>query len=155
MRKLRILSTLSQGSARGTSLIGSMLSNLLLVLGMCFFFGGINRVVQHFNVAVAQTASSMHAASIGSVIIPTPFQRLGNNPADSVAPISRETAVILLLVYFAYLIFQLKTHVEIYNTSSPRHKKNRRSFRENDETLMGIACIGAGTAASADITGPS
>jgi Ca2+:H+ antiporter len=27
-----------------------MLSNLLLVMGMCFFFGGLNRVEQHFNV---------------------------------------------------------------------------------------------------------
>ncbi|KAG9701265.1 Calcium/proton exchanger, partial [Aureobasidium melanogenum] len=137
-----------------TSLIGSMRSNSLLVLGMCFSFGGINRLVQHFNVAVAQTASSMLAVLIGSLIIPTAFQRLGNNPAGGVAPISRGTAIILLLVYFAYLIFQLKTHVEIYNTLSQRNKKNRRSTRENGGTLMGIARIGAGTAASADITGP-
>ncbi|KAG9887867.1 Calcium/proton exchanger, partial [Aureobasidium melanogenum] len=103
-----------------TSLIGSMLSNLLLVLGMCFFFGGMNRVVQHFNITVAQTASSMLAVSIGSLIIPTAFQKFGNNPAGGVAPISRGTAIILLLVYFAYLIFQLKTHVEIYNTPSQK-----------------------------------
>ncbi|KAG9801104.1 Calcium/proton exchanger, partial [Aureobasidium melanogenum] len=127
-----------------TSLIGSMRSNSLLVLGMCFSFGGINRLVQHFNVAVAQTASSMLAVLIGSLIIPTAFQRLGNNPAGGVAPISRGTAIILLLVYFAYLIFQLKTHVEIYNTLSQRNKKNRRSTRENGGTLMGIARIGAG-----------
>ena len=36
-----------------TSLIGSMLSNLLLVMGMCFFFGGLNKVEQHFNVTGA------------------------------------------------------------------------------------------------------
>ena len=35
-----------------TSLIGSMLSNLLLVMGMCFFFGGINRKEQAFNITV-------------------------------------------------------------------------------------------------------
>lgn len=132
-----------------TSLIGSMLSNLLLVLGMCFFFGGINRVVQHFNITVAQTASSMLAVSIGSLIIPTAFQRFGNNPAGGVAPISRGTAIILLLVYFAYLIFQLKTHVEIYNTPSQKSEKKKGATREKGETLMGIARIGAGTAASA------
>ncbi|KAG9558628.1 Calcium/proton exchanger, partial [Aureobasidium melanogenum] len=106
-----------------TSLIGSLLSNLLLVLGMCFFFGGINRVIQHFNVIVAQTASSMLAVSIGSLIIPTAFQRFDNNPAGGVAAISYGTAIIMLLVYFAYLIFQLKTHVEIYNTLSQNSKK--------------------------------
>ncbi|KAG9597203.1 Calcium/proton exchanger, partial [Aureobasidium melanogenum] len=132
-----------------TSLIGSMLSNLLLVLGMCFFFGGMNRVVQHFNITVAQTASSMLAVSIGSLIIPTAFQKFGNNPAGGVAPISRGTAIILLLVYFAYLIFQLKTHVEIYNTPSQKSEKKKGSAREKGETLMGIARIGAGTAASA------
>jgi Ca2+:H+ antiporter len=57
-----------------TSLIGSILSNLLLVLGMCFFAGGLNRVEQFFNVTVAQTASSLLALSVGSLIIPTAFR---------------------------------------------------------------------------------
>lgn len=56
------------------SLIGSMLSNLLLVMGMCFFFGGLNRVKQHFNITVAQTASSMLALAVGTLIIPAAFQ---------------------------------------------------------------------------------
>ena len=53
-----------------------MLSNLLLVLGMCFFFGGINRVEQYFNVTVAQTAASLLALCIGSLIIPTVFHSM-------------------------------------------------------------------------------
>lgn len=57
-----------------TSLIGSMLSNLLLVMGMCFFFGGWNRIEQHFNVTVAQTAASLLALAVGSLIIPAAFQ---------------------------------------------------------------------------------
>ena len=61
-----------------TSLIGSMLSNLLLVMGMCFFFGGINRVEQHFNITVAQTASSLLALAVGSLIIPTAFHSWSN-----------------------------------------------------------------------------
>jgi calcium/proton exchanger cax len=57
-----------------TSLIGSILSNLLLVLGMCFFFGGLNRIEQKFNVVVAQTAASLLALAVGSLIIPTAFK---------------------------------------------------------------------------------
>jgi Ca2+:H+ antiporter len=34
------------------SLLGSMLSNLLLVMGMCFFFGGLKHKEQSFNVTV-------------------------------------------------------------------------------------------------------
>lgn len=61
-----------------TSLIGSMLSNLLLVMGMCFFFGGINRLEQHFNVTVAQTAASLLALAVGALIIPTAFENWSN-----------------------------------------------------------------------------
>lgn len=56
-----------------TSLIGIMLSNLLLVLGMCFFFGNISRAGQDFNVAAAQAAASLLALAVGSLIIPTAF----------------------------------------------------------------------------------
>lgn len=59
-----------------TSLIGSMLSNLLLVLGMSFFLGGVNRLEQFFNVTVAQTAASLLALSIASLIIPTVFHNM-------------------------------------------------------------------------------
>lgn len=55
------------------SLIGSILSNLLLVMGMSFFFGGVNRVEQFFNMTVAQTAASLLALAVGSLIIPAAF----------------------------------------------------------------------------------
>lgn len=64
------------------SLIGSILSNLLLVMGMCFFFGGLNRVEQHFNVTVAQTASSLLALAVGSLIIPAAFHAWANSEGD-------------------------------------------------------------------------
>jgi Ca2+/H+ antiporter len=43
-------------------------------MGMCFFFGGINRMEQHFNVVVAQTAASLLALAVSSLIIPTAFK---------------------------------------------------------------------------------
>lgn len=65
------------------SLIGSMLSNLLLVMGMCFFFGGLNRIKQHFNVTVAQTASSLLALAIASLVIPAAFEAWAADGGDS------------------------------------------------------------------------
>lgn len=58
-----------------TSLIGSMLSNLLLVMGMCFFFGGLNRLEQYFNITVAQTAASLLALAVGALLVPTVFDQ--------------------------------------------------------------------------------
>ncbi|EXJ74788.1 Ca2+:H+ antiporter [Cladophialophora psammophila CBS 110553] len=119
-----------------TSLIGSMLSNLLLVMGMCFFFGGVNRVEQAFNITVAQTASSLLFLAVSSLIIPTAFEqwaRTGNNTGNTetattenakpgVAQLSRGTAILLLVVYACYLFFQLKSHSAIYNAPSAKNE---------------------------------
>ncbi|KAL8661747.1 MAG: hypothetical protein Q9202_005309 [Teloschistes flavicans] len=138
------------------SLIGSMLSNLLLVMGMCFFFGGLNKVKQHFNVTVAQTASSLLALAIASLIIPAAFEAWaangGANPTEEakVTKLSQGVAVLLLLVYIAYLVFQLKTHAEMYNAPSPKGEKRNKSNNkaEAGDAIRSMARAGAGMSAS-------
>lgn len=103
-----------------TSLIGSILSNLLLVMGCCFFFGGLRRQEQFFNTTVAQTAASLLALAAASVIVPSVFDAAQDTGPDKVAALSRGTAVILLLVYAAYLIFQLKTHQTVFSEQSQK-----------------------------------
>ncbi len=97
-----------------TSLIGSILSNLLLVLGMCFFAGGLTRPEQYFNTVVAQTSASLLALAVAAVIVPTVFDIASDTPQSDVAKLSRGTAVILLVVYGAYLFFQLGTHSTVF-----------------------------------------
>jgi len=103
-----------------TSLIGSILSNLLLVLGMCFFFGGLQRQQQFFNTTVAQTATSMLALAVAATIVPTVFDVASNTTTLDVATLSRGTALILLVVYIAYLFFQLKTHHTMFSETSQK-----------------------------------
>ncbi|KAJ5545246.1 Sodium/calcium exchanger membrane region [Penicillium sp. DV-2018c] len=130
-----------------TSLIGSILSNLLLVLGMCFFLGGIDRVEQHFNVTVAQTAASMLALAVSSLIIPTAYHRWSNlEKTDGTAALSRGTSVLLLIVYGCYLFFQLKSHADMYNRPSPKVERRHGKVGEGDAS-RGIAQIGKMTAA--------
>ena len=59
------------------SMLGSILSNLLLVMGMCFFFGGLRHrgstgagMEQEFSAAVAQTTCSLMTLSSASLVIP-------------------------------------------------------------------------------------
>jgi len=59
-----------------TSLIGSMLLNLLLVLSICFFFRGVNRIEQYFNIIVVNTAASLLALFVSSLIILTAFHSM-------------------------------------------------------------------------------
>lgn len=115
-----------------TSLLGSMLSNLLLVLGMSFFLGGINRIKQDFNTTVAQTASSLLFLAVSSLIIPTAFESWANTNTDKtttnqplvsgVPELSHATAVILLIIYASYLFFQLKSHTIWYTAPSEKNK---------------------------------
>jgi Ca2+:H+ antiporter len=129
-----------------TSLIGSILSNLLLVMGMCFFFGGVNRLEQFFNITVAQTAASILALAVGSLLIPTAFT-WGQGAADVKTnldeQLSRGTAIILLFVYGAYLFFQLKSHRALYNEPSQKVEKRKRSKKEEGATLAALAHSGA------------
>jgi Ca2+:H+ antiporter len=106
-----------------TSLIGSILSNLLLVLGMAFFAGGINRSEQKFNTTVAQTAASMLTVSCASLIVPTAFHLASSDNDNGITQLSRGTAVLLLLVYLSYLFFQLKTHEHLYSAESEKTPK--------------------------------
>ncbi len=126
-----------------TSLIGSMLSNLLLVMGMCFFFGGLRREEQHFNVTVAQTAASLLALAIASIIIPSAFDLWTTTTETPIAEISRGTAVILLVVYGCYLFFQLKTHAAMYNVESEKVAMRPRKNRMQEGAIMkGLAAAG-------------
>jgi Ca2+:H+ antiporter len=105
-----------------TSLIGSILSNLLLVMGFCFFFGGLRRQEQHFNHTVAQTAASLLALAAAAVIVPSVFNVAAQDfiTQQDIAKLSRGTSVILLIVYIAYLVFQLHTHQEVFNEESQK-----------------------------------
>ncbi|KAK4214822.1 Sodium/calcium exchanger protein-domain-containing protein [Rhypophila decipiens] len=127
-----------------TSLIGSILSNLLLVMGMCFFFGGLRRQEQFFNTTVAQTAASMLALAVAGVIVPTVFDSARErDDVTAVAALSRGTSVILLVVYGAYLIFQLHTHSKVFAEES--QKVEAKPF--NKRSLLGKPSLKEGAIA--------
>ncbi|KAF4846574.1 Vacuolar calcium ion transporter [Colletotrichum siamense] len=128
-----------------TSLIGSILSNLLLVMGFCFFFGGLRRPEQYFNTTVAQTAASLLALAVASVIVPSVFDKNdGTNNPTHVAQLSRGTAVILLIIYASYLFFQLKTHSAVFNEESQKVAAKPWSRGGLKEGALGRGLAGAG-----------
>lgn len=117
------------------SMLGSILSNLLLVLGMCFWGGGYYHKTQHFNKTVAQTSASLLFISVASLLIPASFYgsiRSANSENSSdltsdILNISRATAIILLVLYFSYLFFQLKTHNHLFLQVTQNGDERRRS----------------------------
>lgn len=108
-------------------MLGSILSNLLLVLGCCFIAGGITRVQQTFNQTVAQTMLSLMALATAGLMIPAAFHASMPGPKtgkpfpdpdsdydEMILSLLRGTAVILLALYILYLVFQLKTHKALF-----------------------------------------
>eukprot|EP00984_Skeletonema_dohrnii_P015383 scaffold6630_cov125-Skeletonema_dohrnii-CCMP3373.AAC.5 len=96
------------------SLIGSVFSNLLLVLGMCFLFGGMKYAEQEFIAQGAVASISLLAFSGVALLLPEFFGGVGDDSKDDTATISRLAALLLIIMYGLLLWFQLKTHVNLF-----------------------------------------
>jgi Ca2+:H+ antiporter len=90
------------------SIIGSVLGNIALILGLSLFLGGWRNGTQHFNEKLASTNASMLVLLVILLGIPTLFAQL-NPETSSVENLSYWTAGVLLLCYVAYLYFTFKT----------------------------------------------
>lgn len=111
------------------SLLGSILSNLLLILGMCMVLGGLRFREQIYNSTVTQMSACLLSLSVISLLLPTAFHASfsSTDEADSqVLKVSRGTSVILLIIYILYLLFQLNSHAYLYE-STPQHVIDRES----------------------------
>ncbi|KAK5632686.1 hypothetical protein RRF57_008400 [Xylaria bambusicola] len=105
------------------SLLGSILANLLLILGGAFFLGGLRFREQVYNSTVTQMSACLLSLSVISLVLPTAFHASFRDTAladEQSLKISRGTSVILLLIYVVYLLFQLKSHAYMYE-STPQH----------------------------------
>ena len=94
------------------SLIGAILANLLLALGLSFLLGGIRYHDQRFNPMAARTYSTMMLLAAMSMGVPSGFSRYfapeGVIREEQLLNIG--IAVLLLLAYAMYLWFSLRTH---------------------------------------------
>jgi len=94
------------------SLIGAILANLLLALGLAFFLGGLRHHVQKFNSVAARTYSTMMLLASMSMAIPSSFSRYFA-PESYIREerlLNVGIAVLLLIAYGLYLWFSLATH---------------------------------------------
>ncbi|KXJ96119.1 Sodium/calcium exchanger protein-domain-containing protein [Microdochium bolleyi] len=105
------------------SLLGSILANLLLILGMAFFLGGLRYREQIYNSTVTQMSACLLSLSVISLLLPTAFHASFKDSVEADRQsliVSRGTSIILLIVYIVYLLFQLKSHAYMYE-STPQH----------------------------------
>ena len=108
------------------SLVGSILGNILLVMGMAMLVGGRKRERQHFDRTAANVQSMMLLLAAVALVMPAIFQLVagGGLPRPSakavnfggdIESLSICVSVVLLLTYVAGLVFSLKTHRDLFN----------------------------------------
>jgi len=90
------------------SLLGSILINILFVLGACFFFGGIKHKVQNFSRISSHLNATLLVSSVMAILFPTVLTLSGEESNMGELGFSRLTSVVLLVTYFAFLYFQVR-----------------------------------------------
>ncbi len=99
------------------SIVGSIVGNILLVLGAAMLAGGLRRPEQHFNPAGARSQATMLTLAAIALILPAAFQVAAGATAEALGRLSVSISVVLLLVYLLYLAFALVTHSALFTGS--------------------------------------
>ena len=102
------------------SLTGSILGNLLLVLGISFLVGGLKHEEQTYNARAATIHSTSLVLAVTALLMPALFAIT----QDSATPLEREVvsgtvAAVLIALYAAALAFMLVTHEHLFRTPDP------------------------------------
>jgi Ca2+:H+ antiporter len=97
------------------SLTGSIIGNILLVLGAAMLSGGIRHPTQSFNASAARSRSTMLLLAAIALVMPAVYHHFagpGSRAAED--SLSTELSLVLLLTYAASLLFALRTHRKLF-----------------------------------------
>lgn len=117
------------------TLVGSVLSNLLLVLGMSFFCGGLFYREQDVLPAVSDSNSNLLVFAVFGFVIPALFSLAipqGPGKVRTEEAMSLVTAICLLATYGMYLVFQLHTHAQLYEKEDIEAGESGEGFEEEE-----------------------
>src|SRR3954452_621573 len=132
------------------SLVGSIIGNILLVMGGAMLVGGLPREKQTFNRTAANAQSAMLMLALVALVFPAifhlthggPLPRVGVDEVDfgsDLEKLSFGVALVLLAFYVAGLIFSLKTHRDLFHPYGEDHETHRWTVRRAALYLAGSA----------------
>ncbi|MBW4537788.1 MAG: calcium/proton exchanger [Myxacorys chilensis ATA2-1-KO14] len=100
------------------SITGTIISNLLLAMGLSMFLGGLRYKEQDFKPIVARVNGSSMTLAVIAILLPTlAFYTSGNVETPAIEKLSIAVAIVLIAVYGMTLLFSLKTHNYLYEVS--------------------------------------
>jgi Ca2+:H+ antiporter len=140
------------------SIIGSILGNILLVMGAAMLAGGLvgNRQVQRFDRTAASVQSLMLILAVAALVMPAIFELVEGQGLpgidqervtfdDTVEDLSLAVAIVLIATYIAGLFFSLRTHRRLFNPHTEGEPEHDDTWGWSIRTSV-IALAGAGIA---------
>ena len=102
------------------SITGSIIGNILLILGLAFLVGGLKHSTVRFNRTAASVSRTLLALAAIALIVPAVFHQVakGADPFHE-WELSYEISLVLVFVYGLSLIFTLRTHAHLYVGGDP------------------------------------
>jgi Ca2+:H+ antiporter len=125
------------------SITGSILGNLLLVLGLAFFVGGLGRTSQKFHRTAATNMAAMLFLAVVALVMPAVFDlaiygTLAAHP-QAIDRLSFWSAIVLIGAYCGSLIYAFTAHKDLFRPAGDGHSKPLMSMH------AAVAVLGAGT----------
>jgi Ca2+:H+ antiporter len=97
------------------SITGTIISNLLLAMGLSMFLGGLKYKEQEFKPVIARVNGSAMTLAVIAILLPSlAFYTSGRIESVGIEKLSIAVSVILVAVYVLTLVFSLKTHNYLY-----------------------------------------
>ena len=124
------------------SLIGSIVGNILLVLGASMFVGGLGRNKQTFSRTAANAQAAMLLLALAALVLPAVFELIHGGELPGVGEervdfggeterLSFGVALVLLLTYAAGLFFSLRSHRSVFNPYPEEEASHGWSIRRS------------------------
>ncbi|QDS72952.1 hypothetical protein FKW77_008454 [Venturia effusa] len=131
------------------AILGSILTNLLLCLGLCFFVGGIRQQIATFHAVVSEVGSGILLVAGFGLLVPSAFysalkgaavpkpdgakhhQFTNEKLQHSVLRISQITSILLIVAFVIYMWFNARSHHSIFDEVL-EHDEHRDLDREYD-----------------------
>lgn len=137
------------------AILGSILANMLLCLGLCFFVGGIFWPQQTFHEAISEVGSNLMLVAGVGLVIPTVYSNSlsGRLTApvleEESLRISRATAIVLLIAFCFYVFFQIRSHHNLYEDileedeqrDHDRHKDMAKAKLTLTESIIAVRAV--------------
>ena len=128
------------------SLTGSIIGNLLLVLGASALAGGVRYPQQRFNKTAARVSATAMSMGAAALIIPTVFHVTANARPGGWSPVAEQKlslaiAIVLFVTYAATLLFSLKTHKALFAGNADEDKTEPTSSLTSAVTLLAVATV--------------